>query len=55
MMFDPDFVQWHNANKDMEVMREEMEAYDMVNNILMELLSSLEEEEETQWGGLRKG
>jgi hypothetical protein len=57
IMFDPDCVQWHNANEDTEAMRAEMEADDMVNGILMELLSSSEEEDEDdkQWGGSRKG
>jgi hypothetical protein len=55
MMFDPDFAQWCNANEGTEATREEVEAENMVSGILMELLSSPEEEEEMQRGGSRKG
>jgi hypothetical protein len=56
-MFTDDYIQFYNAMEDTDIMREEMEADDMVNAILMELLSSLEEEDEdgNQWGGSKPG
>ena len=62
MMSNPEYVQWFDANEDSAAMTEEIEADNMLNAIVMELLSLLEEEEEEEededenkWGGSRKG
>ena len=45
-----------NAFEDTELLREEMEVDEVLNQLVLELLSSSEEEEEDcQWGGSRPG